>query len=164
MTTVAARALDLQPGDLVDFHRPPNQKDESGWKGPATVIRDERERGLCVFKWQKEEVNVRYPDVRRHMDFTSLVYGTFCPNRAIQMIETHVSSMRKGDITTIGYMQLDQNIPTWTKAKCDTQIALAMEHFARVTLGMNDLFQLKFGRAVKRFPRVSEATAYTLIA
>ena len=117
-----------------------------------------------MVKSSNEELNVRYADIRRHMDFASLVYGTFCPSRAITIIESHFSSMRKGDITTIGYMQLEQNIPTWTKAKCDTQRALAMEHFARVTLGMHDLFQLKFGRGVKRFPRVSEATTYTSMA
>ena len=37
-TRVAAEQLDLQPGDLVDFWRKPATKDESGWRGPATVV------------------------------------------------------------------------------------------------------------------------------
>jgi hypothetical protein len=29
---------DLQPGDSVDVHRVPAQKDLSGWRGPAKVL------------------------------------------------------------------------------------------------------------------------------
>ena len=37
-TRLAAEQLELSQGDLVDFYRPPATKDESGWRGPATVV------------------------------------------------------------------------------------------------------------------------------
>ena len=36
-TTAPAKALDLSPGDEVDFFREPTTKDTSGWLGPAIV-------------------------------------------------------------------------------------------------------------------------------
>ena len=50
------------------------------------------------------------------------------------------------------------------KAMADGQLALALEHFARVTLGLTGIFQIKFGRAIPRFPAVSEASHYTILA
>ena len=35
-TTQAGEAANYQPGELIDWHRPSNQKDTSGWHGPAT--------------------------------------------------------------------------------------------------------------------------------
>ena len=37
-TTTPGEVLNYQPGDLVDYHRPPSSKDLSGWHGPATVV------------------------------------------------------------------------------------------------------------------------------
>lgn len=36
-TRLAVEQLELEPGDLVDWYRPPATKDESGWRGPAVV-------------------------------------------------------------------------------------------------------------------------------
>ena len=32
-----------KPGDLVDYHRPPSDKDSSGWHGPVPVVRNKPE-------------------------------------------------------------------------------------------------------------------------
>ena len=37
-TRIATEQLRLETGDLVDFWRKPGTKDESGWRGPATVV------------------------------------------------------------------------------------------------------------------------------
>eukprot|EP00974_Lingulodinium_polyedra_P008335 795162-Lingulodinium_polyedra.AAC.1 len=37
-TRRATESLELQPGDHVEFHRLPVSKDDSGWRGPASVI------------------------------------------------------------------------------------------------------------------------------
>ena len=119
MTTQSGQSLDLNIGDLVDFHRPPAQKDESGWKGPATIKKNEPSRGLAVVEWCNEDVNVRYADLRKHMDFAGLVFGTFCPSRAVEVIESHLANTAKGIITTIGYLK-ESSGQAWQKAtrKC----------------------------------------------
>ena len=37
-TSISGQQLDYQPGELVDHFIEPNQKDISGWQGPATVL------------------------------------------------------------------------------------------------------------------------------
>lgn len=62
-------ALQLQSGDEVDFYRPPATKDESGWRGRATVV----EIGPpVVIKWQDRRSACRTQDIRR-----ALVYLAF---------------------------------------------------------------------------------------
>ncbi|CAK0801133.1 unnamed protein product, partial [Prorocentrum cordatum] len=47
-TRAPHEALQLVVGDQVDFHRPPSTKEESGWRGPATLLQDLR-RSLVYF-------------------------------------------------------------------------------------------------------------------
>ena len=37
-TRTTPSGLSFQPGDLVDFHRPPSNKGTSGWHGPMKVL------------------------------------------------------------------------------------------------------------------------------
>ena len=59
-----------QPGDLVDFYRPPDSKDASGWIGPAKVIDPTHmERGTITIRHVHRPIEVRIGDLRRHMQF-----------------------------------------------------------------------------------------------
>jgi len=69
-TRVAAEQLELSPGDLVDWYRPPSTKDESGWRGPAVVVNSDSVP--LTIKWQSQHINVRVQDLRR-----SLVHMVF---------------------------------------------------------------------------------------
>ena len=61
-TRLATEQLQLEQGDLVDFYRKPGTKDESGWRGPATVIKSEG--SLTTVRWQSQNINVRTQDLR----------------------------------------------------------------------------------------------------
>ena len=61
-TRLAHEQLALQQGDQVDFHREPSTKDESGWRGPATVVQI---GPPAVIKWQGKFVQARTQDLRR---------------------------------------------------------------------------------------------------
>ena len=160
-TTSASAAMDLKEGELVDFHRPPARKDESGWRGPAKIIKNLPARGQAVVRWLSNDIVVRYPDIRKYMDFNCFVYGTFCPSRAIDIIESHLSTCTPGIITTLGYVRVGN---AWQKAKGHEQLALAMEHFARVSLCFPDVYQARLGRAVPKFPNAVEAHHYVVLA
>ena len=69
-TRLAAEQLELQPGDLVDFWRRPATKDESGWRGPATVT--VAPGPPITVRWQGRSYDVRVQDLRR-----ALVYLCF---------------------------------------------------------------------------------------
>ena len=71
-TRLAIEQLELQPGDLIDFWRKPGTKDESGWRGPATILTPGPT--TATVKWLGQNVNVRTQDLRR-----SLVYMASLP-------------------------------------------------------------------------------------
>ena len=68
-TRLAIQQLELEPGQLVAFWRKPATKDDSGWRGPATII----EVGPpAVVQWQGSHVIDGAQDLRR-----ALVYLVF---------------------------------------------------------------------------------------
>eukprot|EP00973_Karenia_brevis_P032083 4426011-Karenia_brevis.AAC.1 len=73
-TRVAGENLKLDLGDLVDFYRSPDTKDEPGWIGPATVCElTDIERGIVHVKWQSRVIAVRIPDLRRSLSIAFLI-------------------------------------------------------------------------------------------
>ena len=68
----AGQREDYRPGDLVDFHRPPNSKDASGWIGLATVIDTTHiSRGHVTLKHIHLPFQCRLQDMRRHIPFVA---------------------------------------------------------------------------------------------
>ena len=59
--------LELAKGDQVDFHRPPATKDESGWRGPATVV---QVGPPTVIRWQIDSFKFAHKTCAKH-SFTS---------------------------------------------------------------------------------------------
>ena len=62
---------ELKIHDQVDFYRPPETKDESGWKGPAELI--EILDGAATVRWQRQHLRVRAQDLRRSLAFVYLL-------------------------------------------------------------------------------------------
>ena len=104
VATVPGEALDLKPGDLVDFHRPASSKDASGWHGPAKVIRSTPERGQVLVKWHGREVLCRYPDVHRFIEFHSLVLHATTHKAMCEMC-TMIEHLEPRRLLTFGYVQ-----------------------------------------------------------
>ncbi|CAK0852886.1 unnamed protein product, partial [Prorocentrum cordatum] len=71
-TRAPHEALQLVVGDQVDFHRPPSTKEESGWRGPATLL---QVGPPVLIRWQGRVFQVRPQDLRR-----SLVYFVMFTN------------------------------------------------------------------------------------
>ena len=54
-----------KPGQLVDYHRPPYDKDShGGWTGPCVVVANEPERGKLTCRHGARDIHVQYPDAR----------------------------------------------------------------------------------------------------
>ena len=69
-TRLSQEQLALSTGDQVDFYRPPATKDESGWRGPASVV----EPGPpTVIKWQDRFMQVRTQGVHRSLVYLALL-------------------------------------------------------------------------------------------
>ena len=68
-------------GDLADVHRTPVVTDASGWKGPAEIIDNTNlTRGTFAVRYQRDMTReVRLQDVRRHLDYLSLMAAPTSP-------------------------------------------------------------------------------------
>ena len=62
-TRRTTESLALVMGDLIEFHRPPTSKDDSGWRGPARVT-EVKEGGSIVVNWNGRFQTCRVQDVR----------------------------------------------------------------------------------------------------
>jgi hypothetical protein len=135
-TTISGETLNFQPNELVDFHRPPSRKDESGWHGPAKVIRNVPERGQVVVKWNGKEVFVRYPDARRFMEFSSLVFGVLvapgtAANETSLIIQTFLANLPDRHMETFGYMKVKGEWRITATTKRHQRVAYALDYFVR---------------------------------
>ena len=69
-TLAPGEVEDYKVGEEVDYYRPPNTKDVSGWMGPAIICDlTNLSRGSVGIKHQGRNMNCRVQDVRRHLSF-----------------------------------------------------------------------------------------------
>ena len=74
-TRVSGELLELAPGDLVEFFRPPTTKDQTGWMGPA-VVADVTPipQGIVAVRWQGRTLDCRIQDIRRALVYHTLMF------------------------------------------------------------------------------------------
>ena len=71
-TRIAGESLKLSLGDRVDFYRTPQNKDASGWIGPALVINlTDFSTGIVHVKWQGHIYSCEIRHVRPALVFFS---------------------------------------------------------------------------------------------
>ena len=86
-------------GDLVDFHREPQAKDEhDGWHGPVPVIATHADRGLIEVQLGKNKVLVRLGDARLTLYIEALFaresYDLL--NEAMYTVTQHIARLTPG--------------------------------------------------------------------
>ena len=74
-TRAPHEALQLTVGDQVDFHRPPSTKEESGWRGPATLL---QVGPPVLVRWQSRVLQVRPQDLRRSLVYLVMFTNNMC--------------------------------------------------------------------------------------
>ena len=157
LTTAPGQVLDYQPGELVDFHRPPRTKDTQAWHGPAEVLRSEPSRGMVVLKWRGEELLAKYGDVRRFMDFTAMVFGAIdndsCPHGQVwRVIQAHINTQSPRYFSTFGFhLRNGAWHPTADTVKYP-RVALALEFAVRNIWVMRHVYAIRVGRALSKLP------------
>ena len=146
-TRMAGEALQLEPGDAVEFWRKASTKDVEAWHGPATVVDTTSVRdGLVSVRWQGRILSCRLQDIRR-----ALVYAVFLGitvvNSPVHVLRT-ASESHAGVCIRIG----------WFKQKgvwraCDSNARYAQEllsglHVAACNLGFHGVVSLRFGSSL----------------
>ena len=155
-TTPIGEAIDYKPGDLVDFHRPPATKDESGWKGPATVIENLPGSGQVKIRYKKGDILVKYPQARRFMDFTGLVFGVLWANtphrQAFHVVTQFLNACPTNKLHTFGALQTSQGMRITQESKAQRRVAFALIFILENVFQIAQVTCVQIGRGVAKIP------------
>ena len=165
-TSVSGQQADYQPGELVDHYTAPNQQDISGWRGPATVLKNIPREGKVQLEWMHTTIFREYRFVRRFMDFTALayfgMYGSAYPvMNALAYIGTYVAQMPKGNMTEIGYVRANNQ---WRlTAHTTSQLAGALHYIVEAVLQLRHVRTVRAAHGVKYFGKVHNVKSSVLM-
>ena len=102
---MAGESLNLKNGDLVDFYRTPQNKDASGWIGPARVVDlTELDHGMISVKWQGYIYKCQVRHVRPALVFfTYAMEGEYAAS-AVHPIWQQVQARIHGSVAHMLYV------------------------------------------------------------
>ena len=84
----------LSPGDSVDVFRTPKSKEATGWRGPARVLSIQNvEHGYVDCQWQGRAMSVRIADVRRSLNYVTMIDTD---NEALTVLQVHCLQVSSG--------------------------------------------------------------------
>ena len=154
-----------EPGDLVDWHRPPASKDESGWRGPAQVVRNVPSDGGVIIKSNGRELPCRYQDVRH----TLLVAHTFLtglfttPNSAADVVIDFINSLAAGTVKTFG-MILDRSgaMKMTAATRQEPRLVAALSFVTRNHLMIDNVVAVRLAHGARRLNHLTQADSSLL--
>ena len=96
--------------------------DKSGWQQRASVIENLLSEGHVKIRHKgNEDILLKYPDVRRHMEFMTfdLTPGS-AKTSAVRVVQNFLDSLQPKTLTTFGYVgersdQLRRSSKKWPK-------------------------------------------------
>ena len=150
-----------KPGDLIDYHRPPTDKDLSGWHGPVPVVRNLPEKGQVIIHLNGRDFPNRYQDTRHTLLIILLAFDGITNNttHAKHVLLTHMSQMQPGSIQLFGLNPSPEGNLVPTRASSQHKhITQALAFIARNVLQITDAIAVRIGRGIRRFGRYNNAT------
>ena len=151
-TRRAGELLQLSVGDLIDFHRKPMNKDQSGWHGPAEVANllslcD----GIVHIKWQGRVIPVRVGDVRRAMVFSVFMSRPSGPVRVLKEAVEH----QTGVALRVGWFKQGSHWMPCNANQSHSEVLVAGLYVAAVCLQLEGVTGFRFGSDVNNLPAVT---------
>jgi hypothetical protein len=148
-------SLQLKKDDLVEFHRPPLSKDDSGWRGPASVV--DVEGGTVTIKWQGRFMQNRVQDVRRALVLLAMLtnhdgdWANASPTQTLTSFTDHLNKrvLRLGWIQANGWLRVEGN-------RQHGVILLALLHVAACGLHLKGCIGGRLGQGVSVLEGVAE--------
>ena len=166
-TTPSGEAIDYKSGDLVDFFRPPATKDDRGWKGPATVIENLPGSGQVKIKYKKGDILVKYPQARRFMDFTGIVFGILHANtphrQALQVVTRFLNAYNSNRLHTFGAMQTSKGMQITQESKAQKRVAVALVFTIENVFQLVHVTCVQIGRGIAKIPATRRGGSRTVI-
>ena len=155
-TRIATQQLQLEPGDLVDFWRRPDTKDESGWRGPATLV-DTRQP--VTIRWQDRFLQVRTQDLRRALVYLVLLTQNTGNNYAVDPTEVLMDFAEKQEHSAVrvGWIYTEG----WRRARANamhSQLLMAVLHVAACGWDRQDCIGARIGRGISTLKPIPESS------
>ena len=165
--TLPAAQTIFEKGDMVDYHRPPSQKDLPGWTGPAKITdMTQVSRGIIKVDHDGRELVCSPKDLRQHMAYLCFLAapGAWTHHeKAMQVIRRTVEQISMGHLVTVGHHMArspsgrSASGPRWCKTPATKQYAecwMALQHVATVSLALSNVVAARCGRGVPSLPPV----------
>ncbi len=155
-TRKPAEAMKLEQGDLVDFHRPPISKDDSGWRGPATVV--EVDGGQITLRWQQRCMQARAQDVRRalvHFALLAMLTTGSWPRTSPAHTLTAFADGLVKQVIRVGWIKHEG----WRRAEANrssSEVLIAALHVAACGLHLVGCIGARIGHGVSVLEGVAE--------
>ena len=166
-TRMAGEELELRVGEEVEYFRPPENKDASGWRGPATVVDLTRlEHGRIGIRTRADNViSCRVQDIRRCLSSwaspSSMSQGA---NHAQQVAQEAIDQFKKGTMITIGQVRNPKG--EWcmsTTTKQHQGLYAAAMHVAENVFNIPNAVAARCGFGVKHLPLKDEYSGSLII-
>ena len=162
-TSVSGEELELKVGEAVEYFRPAEGKESSGWRGPATVVdlTSRLEHGRIGIRTRADNViTCRVQDVRRCLAYwasPSIINKN--SNHAQQIAQEAIDQFKKGTVITLG--QIRNQKGEWCMSNTTKQhqgLFAAIMHVARNVFNITNIVAARCGLGVKHIPAKEEYT------
>lgn len=152
-TRISGELLELKPGDLIDFFRPPSSKDVSGWMGPATVADTTPiSQGIIAVRWQGRTIDCRIQDIRRSLVFASFL-SVNSGESPVTILRLAVEHCRDSCIR-LGWFKQHSVWQSCDHNKQNPKALLAGLYVASVCLGLQGTIGFRYGRGIRTISAV----------
>lgn len=167
-TTAAGDDLADEPGELLDHLTVPPTADETGWQGPAEVLRNLTDEGLVEMRWKGQKIRRKYGDVRRFMDVTALTYGYHTQQStphygAVKCLEQAISNMPFDRLCVIGFVQNNSGWHVAQNTRSNQSLAFAIEFAVSNVFHATGVIAARVGKGIRKFSPYAGATSSTLL-
>ena len=178
-TKPAGEEFEYQVGDQVEFYTPPESKDQTGWRGPATINDlSQLQHGTIGLKWQSFTLTRKIADVRRALTYLVLLATGPLSPPGVPLEGTMTTAMYADDplevvrsfllnltdqVMFLGWRR--SNDGTWTMTR-DTQqhkqVYVALLHVASCGFHLVDCVSMRLGVGKGSVPGLSEFADYLM--
>ena len=166
-TRKSAEATGLQAGDKVEFHRKSQNKDQSNWRGPAEILKIDRD-GTTHIQWQGGSLTCQLQDIRKAMTYLLLLEQWLMSDAtneqlAFDTLMQHVERMTSNSHTTIGFVLTNNAFTPSNASKRQPQLMHSMLRAASCELQLGGCICARLIRAMPRVSGRKDFTHSTLI-
>lgn len=153
-TRPSVAATGLEVGEIIEFYREPAQKEHQGWRGPAEILKLEKD-GTVHVKWQGGSLICRLQDVRRALTYLAMMYSVWAyeadgTSSSLDFIQSYMATMPTGTQTTVAVLMQTGKYVVTTAAKQQPLLLQHLLYFAGCDLHLTGCIGARLARGLPK--------------